>query len=422
MIKMKLPLIVLAYVTCSQSVSHTHDALVYCTNDDTNGTGDGVRCNGVCKHASTWCHDHIHDYCEESRVMTNDTDLCSNDDFWKPISCDLKVNGTTHFPGERCTGCTTGTSNYCFYPHGLPYLGFPGSKDYMKKIFPTTCDCISSQSINYDVLVKCSVGYGEGVMCDGRCLHASLWCYDHQDTSIHYCKDSGVMINDTDLCSNDDFWKKISCDLTIHGTNYPGRRCTGCKHAKTSNYCFYPHGLHDHPVEEFWWPTTCDCDSSQSINYDALVPCSNNQGVMCNGNCLPAALWCNDKFNERCDGLITNDPDLCADDQRWKNISCDLTQLDGTHILGERCTGCTTGTSNYCFYPEGSPWGEESLFPRTCECVSTTTSTIILVAIPVIVMIAAMAIGVYYYKKKQHLGPSHEAPGEATQESEMGEM
>ena len=105
MIKMKLTLIVLAFVTCSQSVNHTHDALVYCTNDDTNGLGDGIMCRGVCQHASIWCHDQIVDYCEESGVMTNDTDLCSNDDFWKPISCDLKVNGTTHFPGERCTGC-----------------------------------------------------------------------------------------------------------------------------------------------------------------------------------------------------------------------------------------------------------------------------------------------------------------------------
>ncbi len=414
---MKLLLIVLLCVTSSQGINY--DALVKCNYSH----GDGVRCNGGCHHAGTWCNDHHatsmnHYHCKDSGVKTNDTELCLDDDFWKQISCDLTIRGT-NYPGERCTGCTTRTSNYCFYPHGLP--------DHFLEVFPTTCDCISSKSINYDALVKCSFGNGEGVMCDGGCQHAATWCNDHHPTpqsmNHKYCKDSAVMINDTELCLNDDFWKQLSCDLIIDGTKYLGERCTGCT-TRTSNYCFYPHGLPDHHEEDKkFWPTTCDCVSSQSINYDALVPlCSGNLGMMCNGNCLPPFLWCNDNFYERCDGLMTNDPNLCADDQRWKNISCDLTQVDGTHILGKRCTGCTTGTSNYCFYPQGAPWGEENLFPTTCECVSTTSSTAILVVIIIIPMIAAVGGGVYHYKKKQQHGPSHEAPGEATQESEMGIM
>ena len=31
------------------------------------------------------------------------------------------------------------------------------------------------------------------------------------------------MTNDTDLCSNDDFWKEISCDLHKPDTNYLGK-------------------------------------------------------------------------------------------------------------------------------------------------------------------------------------------------------
>ena len=238
------------------------------------------------------------------------------------------------------------------------------------------------------------------------------------------------MTNDTDLCSNDDFWKEISCDLHKPDTNYLGKRCTGCT-TGTSNYCFYPHGLPDHFVE--FLPTTCDCvTSSPSMNNDTLVKCHDyyGDGMMCNGNCLPAALWCNDKFNKRCDGVITNDPDLCADDQRWKDISCNLTIENGTHYPGERCTGCTPRTSNYCFYPQGSP--SEDYFSTTCDCVSTasfedvstasaSTSTVILMFIIIIVMIATMGGGVYYHKKKKEQGPSHEAPV-ATQESEMGKM
>ena len=34
--------------------------------------------------------------------------------------------------------------------------------------------------------------------------------------------------------------------------------------------------------------------SSQGIDYDALVPCDDNQGVMCDGDCLPAHWWCHD--------------------------------------------------------------------------------------------------------------------------------
>ena len=46
-----------------------------------------------------------------------------------------------------------------------------------------------------------------------------------------------------------------------------------------------------------------------------------------------------------------------------------------------------------------------------------STSNAILVVLIIIVIIAIVAGGVFYYKKIQQLGPSHEAP--ATQKSEM---
>ena len=460
---MKFLLIALPCITSSQSINY--DALGKCGYSH----GDGVRCNGGCHHAGTWCNDHhatsmdgsmIH-YCKDSGVVINDTELCSNDDFWKQISCDLTIRGT-HYLGERCTGCTTRTSNYCFYPHG------PLPDRHEEEFWPTTCDCVSdgSPNVNYDALIKCT-DLGDGVMCDGVCRHASTWCNDHNPSMIHYnCKDSGVMTNDTGLCSNDNFWKQISCDLTMGGMNFPGERCSGCVNG-LNNYCFYPQGLPE--VLKSHLPTTCHCISNQRIKYDALVPCSG--GMMCNGKCLPAVLWCNEKFSETCDGVMTNDPDLCADDQRWKDIGCgDLTLEDGTHFLGERCTGCRTRTSNYCFYPQaqGSPY--EDYFPTSCNCVRTpssddvstassedvstassedvsttssedvstassedvstassegvstaSTSTVIIMVIIIIVMIAVVGGGVYYHKIKQKQGPSHETLV-ATQESEMGNI
>ena len=39
----------------------------------------------------------------ESRVMTNDADLCSDDERWKQISYDMTREGT-HYPGESEMG------------------------------------------------------------------------------------------------------------------------------------------------------------------------------------------------------------------------------------------------------------------------------------------------------------------------------
>ena len=232
-----------------------------------------------------------------------------------------------------------------------------------------------SQSINYDALVPCTDDYGEdGVECDGVCRPAAGHVYDAgwcNDMLVEYCEDSGVMTNDTDLCSDDDFWKQISCDLTWGSRSTYGERCTGCI-TETSNYCFYPYDPH---LDDDLFRTKCDCNGTQSSNYDALAPCKNNQGMMCDGWCLPAAYWCNDKLRYNCDdsGILTNDEDLCSDDERWKEIDCNMTSRDGKVLYpGERCSNCTTGTRNYCFYPQGfrEDFIIEDLLYTTCDCVT----------------------------------------------------
>ena len=408
---MKL-LIVLACVTGSQGINY--DALVKCTDYFGN---DGVMCDGDCFPAVMWCNDLVPHYCADSGVMTNDLELCADDERWKDISCSLTgIYYGQEYPGERCSDCVDGTRNYCIYPQGLP----EELPEILRSNMPTTCDCDSSnQSINYDALVPCTDTYygGEGVKCDGNCYHAVTWC---NDLVPRYCFDSGVMSNDLELCANDEFWKPISCSLTGEdGREYPGERCTDCVDG-TRNYCSYPQGLPEELLEDKFlqilksnMPTTCDCVSSQShsqsINYKALVPCSllsENDAMKCGGNCWPSYYWCNEKFRKRCpdSGVMTNNPLLCSQDERWSNLTCDidlvgsqlvdgkLEPLNGTHYPGERCK-CTTGTSNYCFYPNGIPEvfseSEKFIMRTACDCVSSTPSTF-LAMIPVIVMIAAV--------------------------------
>ena len=316
--------------------------------------------------------------------------------------------------------------------------------------------CCSSQGINYDALKKCTDHGGDGMMCDGDCFHGVHWC---NDLTPQYCPDSGMMTNDLELCADDERWKDISCNWEWRGQEYLGERCTDCVNG-TRNYCLYPEGLrenldnltnldyndyYDHDYETLLTimtmknlPTTCDCVSSQNINYDALVPCSDefdgNAGMMCGELCLPSYYWCNDKYRMRCpdSGVMTNDPDLCSQDERWSKITCDFDLGSKGQYPGERCTiNCTTGTRNYCYYPQGTPVDVNYLKPdfffTTCDCDSNDSAdsvTIALVAILlVLVILAAAAVGggfyYYNYKKKQLQGPSHEAPVEATQESEM---
>ena len=284
----------------------------------------------------------------------------------------------------------------------------------MKLLIVLAC-VTGSQGINYDALVKCTDYFGgDGLMCDGDCLLAAGWC---NDLVPHYCADSGVMTNDLELCADDERWKDISCSLTgiYYGQEYPGERCSDCVDG-TRNYCIYPQGLPEELPEILRsnMPTTCDCDSSnQSINYDALVSCTlynGNNGMMCGGYCLHAAHWCNDRYRKRCSdsGVMTNDPLLCSQDERWSGIACDMDFGPAGLYPGERCTGC-----NFCFYPPERthpilplPKSLEFL-PRTCDCVSIASIVLVVILVSVIAMIAALGGGVYYYKKKQEQGPSN---------------
>ena len=211
---MKVLIVVLFCVTSSHGINY--EFLKPCTNNQ------GVMCDGVCLTGNLWCNDLTPQYCADSDVTTNDLELCANDERWKEITCSLTGSRGELYQGERCTatGCVGGTRNYCFYPQGLS----PGP-------IPTTCECLSSQSqsISYDALKlePCLHPEGAGMKCDGKCLPSPYWC---NDKFRKRCPDLlGVMTNDPVLCSQDERWKDLTCDIDLGtGGRYPGERCTNC--------------------------------------------------------------------------------------------------------------------------------------------------------------------------------------------------
>ena len=122
-----------------------------------------------------------------------------------------------------------------------------------------------AHSINYTALTPCSYDdWDQGVNCDGLCRLAAVWCDDKIDL---YCADSGVNTNNPVLCSNDTFWRNISCDKTYRGQFYAGVRCTG-----TIQHCRFPQGSPD----ERLLPTTCRDKSDRT--YMVGEPCPDTPG------------------------------------------------------------------------------------------------------------------------------------------------
>ena len=245
----KFLIIVFFCVTSSQGINY--DALEKCT--DRFG-GEGVTCNGNCYLAVTWCNFLTPRYCSDSGVMTNDLELCANDEFWKPIN--------QSYPPEEV--------------HKDKFLQILNSD------FPTE---------NYEALVPCSVmGENDGMMCGGSCLPSYYWCNDKFEKM---CLDSGVMTNSI-LCWGDgvhgvNWFSNLTCDIDLVGlqmvdgklepfngtTHYPGERCkcTGWTiETGTPNYCFYPDGKPEvlSGKDKFIARTTCDCVSNPP--YFFIIP------------------------------------------------------------------------------------------------------------------------------------------------------
>ena len=187
------------------------------------------------------------------------------------ISCSLTGRDGQVYPGERCiTDCVDGSRNYCIYPQGVPEEFDEWTKSHM----PTTCDCVNSQTINYDAVVPCDragPGTSGGMMCDRECLAGYGWC---NDNFVMRCPDSGVMTNDPFLCSQDERWSDLTCDMPGHGRRFPGKRCRGCKTGRTSNYCYYPQGFPEDEDERKMksiFRTSCDCVSSACSTVSVVI-------------------------------------------------------------------------------------------------------------------------------------------------------
>ena len=118
---------------------------------------------------------------------------------------------------------------------------------------------------------------------------------------------------------------------------------------------------------------------SAAINYSALAICSYNaqgdQGVLCDGECLPGGEWCRERDPPRyCQdsGVYTADARLCSNHTLWRDISCNFTfSIPGFYKVfnhGERCSG--TNQECYWPYPSDDSFARDAELTNTCKDLS----------------------------------------------------
>ena len=76
--------------------------------------GPGLTCNGKCVPNYSWCRGTTFS-CKngESKISTNDKNLCKNSTFWKYKSCDIYLDADEIYAhGLRCSG----KYQHCYYP------------------------------------------------------------------------------------------------------------------------------------------------------------------------------------------------------------------------------------------------------------------------------------------------------------------
>ena len=204
--------------------------------------------------------------------------------------------------------------------------------------------------INYTALKHCLVDEQDGFMCNNYCRKSSKWCYEER--YAEHCLEAGVNVNDKILCSNETFWRNISCNTKFHnfeGTSlefYHGRRCTG-----SIKHCYFPLGTSSHD------PTMC-LDKSDRV-FNVGQPCPNAQDLNCWRECRTPGPNCTHPAGFQCPGSSNN---LC-----WE--SC--------NIPGQNCLACTNQTyficleSNQCVHPslrcDGHPQCDQGEDERQCR-------------------------------------------------------
>ena len=172
---MKLLLIVFVFITRS------HGALNPCI-----GTGSGVTCDGIIKVKAN----------SNGVSITNlDSVIIANSDGVSIANSDGVIKANSD--GVR-------TANFDSV--------IIGNSDGVSSGNSGSVRTANSDGINYDALNPCNSADGPGVTCDGYCRSTLFWCNSHNP---QYCGDSEVRTNDQDLCADDDFWKQVSCNVTL---------------------------------------------------------------------------------------------------------------------------------------------------------------------------------------------------------------
>ena len=230
-----------------------------------NATGrcfnDVLKSKHLSNHAKYTCQDKCIDpydminsgVCEGVSLCPGDQEMCTPQQLRCPSRYSLHNMSTIP------------VRSYCYDDSDFRYvIQNNGSYDLMDRSDEnvTVSSETSAQSINYTALTPCSYSYSDsdwqGVICNGLCGPAAAWC---NDKTNGYCADSGVNTNNPVLCSDEAFWRNISCDWTYPGGQlYPGVRCPG-----TIKHCRYPQGSPNNN-----YPTTCRDKSDRIYNVEEL--------------------------------------------------------------------------------------------------------------------------------------------------------
>ena len=172
-----------------------------------------------------WCHEGRPSVCPNGgkRINTNNKELCSNNTFWKGVSCHVHSHGevdTVESFGHRCTG----SSQQCVYPwyrnnHGNIFAQSACS-DKSDKVFPSDAPCPNSTSFME--------------------IHNSLFCSNSSEISSYY------------ICTHPADWVGQQTDARYedpHGCwdscSAPGPNCAACTNSayfmcQQSGKCIHP--------------------------------------------------------------------------------------------------------------------------------------------------------------------------------------
>ena len=278
--------------------------------------------------------------CQGVSFCEGDEEICDKD-----LECLGRKKKIIRSNIEESYSCFDSDFSFSFSENNGSYDRIDRSDEDINTIVVST-----RLNINYTELKYCSVAEQDGVMCNNRCRRSNRWCYEER--YAEYCPEAGVNVNNKIMCSNETFWRNVSCKIenpnfeTTLRRFYHGKRCTG-----SIKHCYFPLGTPSHD------PTMCLDNSDRVFNVGQLCP--DAQDLNCWKECRNPGPNCTHPAGFQCPGSSDN---LC-----WE--SCNNPR--------KNCLACTNQTyficpeSNQCIHPslrcDGHPQCDQAEDEKQCR-------------------------------------------------------